>query len=242
MLLWVKYGVMCSGSVSMKFQKLPVLFKSKESSNKNGEARSNRLPLFSNTQNPCTSTHRPNTYRISNTNHQLHPERLKQNPGTKSRTFNVWRCSKLNILPSLFSADNKRQTTELSANSPDTGLLQCMCVCVCACVCLCTLRTSAFTERAQTFENLSPSCQNLPPRAKQETRPQWTWRARETSRAIDMLFWLPVTEEMSAEHTTGSQLGKWASLWMSEWLVDPASVSRAEECNLCCSALQRGQG
>lgn len=28
---------------------------------------------------------------------------------------------------------------------------------------------------------------------------------RETSRANDMLVWLTVTEEMSAEHTTGSQ-------------------------------------
>lgn len=63
----------------------------------------------------------------------------------------------INISPSLFSAD-KQETEDPFGKSPQT--FDKMCVRQGVCVCVCPI--SAVNEGAQTFENLSLSCQHLP--------------------------------------------------------------------------------
>lgn len=72
----------------------------------------------------------------------------------------------INISPSLVSADNKQKTEDLFGKNPQTFDKVCVredvCACVVACVRACVSPISAANEGAQTFENLSPSCQHLP--------------------------------------------------------------------------------
>ena len=114
-------------------------------------------------------------------------------------------------------------------------------VCVCVCVCV---WTSAFIERAQTFENLSPSCQHLPPWVKRETRPQWTGRRRRRHQEPMTCCFGSVSLRKCQRSFHRRFPDRQMSFWQDHsWDVGMVGCSlpcisklHSSECNFCCAA------